>query len=771
MNKQHNKLLVVGNLRQLYIIVLIGIAAGAIVPGSFYHFTKIDGFIGRIATDRQVEAGENSRNGNVAEAEKLTLLLVKEGKEYKREKSSEKLAKLQKITRERKDYMLDIARKDPGAFLRLSIPADRLSEIPDELKNDIESETTLEGTLEITHEDYFEQGNSEFFFHLQTKDDLLDLHSSLPFPQTHSGRKVSVSGIKLGNEFVLSSVEEPGFEFLDLKSKNSEPFNFLEIPTAYAAPTNTIGDQKTIVLLVNFTDNTSEPMTKEQVAIVVFDQVNNYFKDNSYNQMSVSGDVLGWYTLPIQSTCSFSTIVEEAVKAADPDVYFPNYTRLILSYPASGCGYAGIAGTVGGYLFMTTQDGSFMHTRSAVLPQYFDMTHVAHEYAHNLGLYHANARDCGASTTGTDAQCTNIAYGDPFDVLGLKGGVPPKNHLNAIHKEKLGWFNVSEVIQISADGSYTLSPLETIGGGVKAFYTKKEPYPPVYYEFRQPIGFDDDITQNVSNGLLVHLEKYGNSGDTQILDNTPETVSWLDPALSVGSTFTDLLSGVKAKVLNKDPNSLTFDLKFSPTTCIQENPSVSISPISQWSNPGESLAYTVSLINNDNSICSSSTFNLSAAISAGWTSSFLSTTLDVAPGQTGTTTVTVTSPQTNPDGFYNFSVTATNNTSSLYEDSSTATYVVDDSIAPLVSIASPVNGTTVSRKSTVVINVSASDNVSVTKVEFYVDNKLICTDSAYTYSCNWKVPPSSNRTYNLQAKAFDVAGNISTSSTVLVKSK
>ena len=364
-----------------------------------------------------------------------------------------------------------------------------------------------------------------------------------------------------------------------------------------------------------------------------------------------------------------------------------------------------------------------------------------------------------------------MSFQYPNEITGVTMTNFLRTAYNSIHKEKLGWFNVSEVIQISADGSYTLSPLETIGGGVKAFYTKKEPYPPVYYEFRQPIGFDDDITQNVSNGLLVHLEKYGNSGDTQILDNTPETVSWLDPALSVGSTFTDLLSGVKAKVLNKDPNSLTFDLKFSPTTCIQENPSVSISPISQWSNPGESLAYTVSLINNDNSICSSSTFNLSAAISAGWTSSFLSTTLDVAPGQTGTATVTVTSPQTNPDGFYNFSVTATDNTSSLYEDSSTATYVVDDSIAPLVSIASPVNGTTVSRKSTVVINVSASDNVSVTKVEFYVDNKLICTDSAYTYSCNWKVPPSSNRTYNLQAKAFDVAGNISTSSTVLVKSK
>ena len=93
-----------------------------------------------------------------------------------------------------------------------------------------------------------------------------------------------------------------------------------------------------------------------------------------------------------------------------------------------------------------------------------------------------------------------------------------------------------------------------------------------------------------------------------------------------------------------------------------------------------------------------------------------------------------------------------------------------DNVAPLVSIANPADGTTVARKSNVTLTANASDNVGVTRVEFYVNGNLQCTDTAAAYTCNWKVPNPPNRTYSIQARAFDQAGNLATA-TVQVTSQ
>lgn len=82
-----------------------------------------------------------------------------------------------------------------------------------------------------------------------------------------------------------------------------------------------------------------------------------------------------------------------------------------------------------------------------------------------------------------------------------------------------------------------------------------------------------------------------------------------------------------------------------------------------------------------------------------------------------------------------------------------------DNIAPTVSITSPANGAIVARKSNLTITATASDNVGVTRVEFFVNGALQCTDTAAPYSCVWRVPGAMNKTHQLQARAFDLAGN------------
>ncbi|MEZ0393138.1 MAG: DUF4082 domain-containing protein, partial [Pseudobdellovibrionaceae bacterium] len=94
-----------------------------------------------------------------------------------------------------------------------------------------------------------------------------------------------------------------------------------------------------------------------------------------------------------------------------------------------------------------------------------------------------------------------------------------------------------------------------------------------------------------------------------------------------------------------------------------------------------------------------------------------------------------------------------------------------DVSAPLVSITSPANGSFVTKSTSVVIQAQASDNVGVTKVEFYVNGSLKCTDSSAAYSCNWAVPKRAGRSFDLQAKAYDAAGNSRSSAIIRVTSK
>jgi hypothetical protein len=82
-----------------------------------------------------------------------------------------------------------------------------------------------------------------------------------------------------------------------------------------------------------------------------------------------------------------------------------------------------------------------------------------------------------------------------------------------------------------------------------------------------------------------------------------------------------------------------------------------------------------------------------------------------------------------------------------------------------------VNGSVVSAKSTVTISATASDNAGVTRVEFYVNGSLKCTDTSAPHTCSWGVPAARGKSYQLQAKAHDAAGNIGSSAVITVISR
>ncbi len=100
----------------------------------------------------------------------------------------------------------------------------------------------------------------------------------------------------------------------------------------------------------------------------------------------------------------------------------------------------------------------------------------------------------------------------------------------------------------------------------------------------------------------------------------------------------------------------------------------------------------------------------------------------------------------------------------------TPTPTPSDTTPPSVAITSPLNNATVRRWWTTNITASASDNVSVKKVEFYVGNILKCTDTTSPYSCAWSVPYTTS-SYYLKAKAYDAAGNNAESTQITVFAK
>ena len=89
-----------------------------------------------------------------------------------------------------------------------------------------------------------------------------------------------------------------------------------------------------------------------------------------------------------------------------------------------------------------------------------------------------------------------------------------------------------------------------------------------------------------------------------------------------------------------------------------------------------------------------------------------------------------------------------------------------DTTAPTTAITAPASGATVSGTTTV--TASASDNVGVTKVEFYVDGNHAATDTTAPYSFDWNTTAVAGGTHTLSSTASDAAGNVGTSAAVTV---
>lgn len=93
-----------------------------------------------------------------------------------------------------------------------------------------------------------------------------------------------------------------------------------------------------------------------------------------------------------------------------------------------------------------------------------------------------------------------------------------------------------------------------------------------------------------------------------------------------------------------------------------------------------------------------------------------------------------------------------------------------DIIAPSVAITAPNNGQLIDKLilPSVNININASDNVGIVRVELYVDGKYIANDTIAPYSFAWNIRRVLAGSHIITARAYDAAGNKSISEAINV---
>ena len=93
------------------------------------------------------------------------------------------------------------------------------------------------------------------------------------------------------------------------------------------------------------------------------------------------------------------------------------------------------------------------------------------------------------------------------------------------------------------------------------------------------------------------------------------------------------------------------------------------------------------------------------------------------------------------------------------------TTVPADTIAPTVAIASPTGGTVAG---SINVNVNASDNAGVMRVDLKVNGTVVASDTTAPFSFVWNSASVADGAANVAAVAYDDAGNIGNSAPVTI---
>lgn len=604
------------------------------------------------------------------------------------------------LAQARKQHLLALMRDDPTAAVAELLSKDERDALNASTVNCAEKQVTIRGTMEVITGDDFENKTSFTNYAVKTAGDKkIELYAAHEQPSLISSQTITVSGLLVDASLLYDGSVEQSNQTSELGS----------LTVTQAAAVSTIGAQKTLVLLVDFQNVSHFPGNEVNDWISHMNNVNNYYRENSYNQSWLSGvinpsqaaDFVGWFIIPMDQTCNYSAVSDQAMITANtPELDYTQYSRLIVLANYS-CGLA--SSSIGPHT-VSTPDGvaqmNIIWVRNGA-----GEDAVRHELGHNLGLLHAKYIYCGANVFPESGSCTTNEYGDLYDVMGNGRG-----HFNGPHKESLGWFNQGDIQTITTDGSYTIAPIETLPNGVakKALKLQRTASDYLYIEYRQPLGFDSGLdysgTSNVFQGVLLHIPYtlYSNTSGTYLVDATPPSDSQaLTSALTVGQSVVDPLTRASFRTVSISPTEAVV----SVDVCTDfTGPTITLTAPA----PGQSVSgqATVTVQASDPSGITKVEFTDPYGSVSTDTTAPYQMMFDTTHLLNGTSSVSVVAYD-NASSLCGLDIPPDNMTSQNF----TINILNVDSVPPAVSLTAPTTGSLYT--SPVIVNANASDNVGI----------------------------------------------------------
>jgi hypothetical protein len=470
-----------------------------------------------------------------------------------------------------------------------------------------QADVQIEGELEVQYEDSTTGGRLRHFVHAGARRVELLFEGDLP-PGLQTGSVVRARG-RMQNDTLELSSGGGSLQVLSLASSS------------------TFGEQRTLVMLVNFQDNPAQPYSWSHAYDTTFGPTSEFFRENSYGQTWLTGTVVGWLTLPMATptSCDYYGISSAAEQAAaGQGINVSQYSRRIIAFPQIGaCGWWGL-GNVGGNPSRSWINGSYA------------VKVVAHELGHNLGDYHSKSQSCDLGG------CSTSEYGDTHDIMGS-----PTAHFNAFQKERLGWLNygASPPVQaVTASGSYWVDAMSIPGTNPKALRILKSTDGSgnrtwYYVEMRNQTGFDG----SVGRAVLVHTGSESTGNSSMQIDLQPASGEQ-DLALDQGQTFTDTAIGLSIATVSLGSGGASISVTYPGAPCTMRSPSLSLSPGSIATTAETPVSFTLTVRNNDDTACQAAEMVVNAGVPSGWNVSVSPYQLTLAPGASGTAQLTVTAP-------------------------------------------------------------------------------------------------------------------------------
>ena len=462
----------------------------------------------------------------------------------------------------------------------------------------------VDGTLEIVHIDEVDQGKSRFAYYLLTAEGDGPGNSGAAFelrferpppPGLATGDRLNVRGRAVGRNLWVE----------DIAAADQE--GSADTPEENLVESSVTDPRSAIVMLVNIAGTTtwtnSHITTAENAMFYASDSVDNIYADASFNQTGfpdTHGTVVAPVTITKQNGCpvyDYAAAADAAASAAGANLnQYQHRVYIIPGGSVSDCDWLAL-GVLGSY-----GSNSMLRSWSTII----DTSALAHELGHNVGWHHAatdpNNNGFNQSESG------DVEYGDQSDTMGY---CCVEKKFNAVHMDQIGWYDdqpTGTMLTVAGSGNYTLVPLGTdpnSATGPQILKVSKPDTGEVYYlSYRQKVGLDTNISTTYTTGVNIH--------------HAPETGRWsyFIDALADGEVFNDTVNGLSIVQNSHDPNGVNITISYD--SCLPANPSVSVTPSPQMIDlmTTISVAYNVTVSNNDSQGCNPSAFELDTTLGA-----------------------------------------------------------------------------------------------------------------------------------------------------------